>query len=212
MPEGARSPFGLPVVDGYRLEKRYRDALVPGGALCDADGRARQLPRYFYQVHSWEQARDIELSPHFCLWEFLQTDVREAPALRTFPRYVPCAVTLLAAALERFREEVGALVHVAANGGYRTPRHAVTTNASPHCWGTAVNIFRIGDTRMDSRESIERFGAIARDTMPGVWVRPYGRTPGTTDDHLHVDFGFVVSVPHDAPGDTYNPKLFADPM
>lgn len=211
MPED-RVPFRLPVVDGYRLEKRYRDALVPGGALCDASGRARQLPRYFYHVRSWGEARSTDLSPHFGLWEFLQTDVREVPALRAFPRFVPCAVTLLAAALERFREEVGTLVHIAANGGYRTPKHAVTRNASPHCWGTAVNIYKIGDTSLDTRDAIERYGEVARQALPGVWVRPYGRTVGYTDDHLHLDFGFVVSVPHDAPGDTYNPKLFADPM
>jgi hypothetical protein len=207
-----RLSFGLPVVDGYRLEKRYRDALVPGGVLCDASGRARQLPRYFYQVRSWGESRQTDLSPHFGLWEFLQTDVREASALRAFPRFVPCAVTLLASALERFREAVGTLVHIAANGGYRTPKHAVTRHASPHCWGTAVNIYRIGDTKLDTREAIERYGEVARQTLPGVWVRPFGRTAGCTDDHLHLDFGFVVSVPHDAPGDTYNPKLFADPM
>jgi len=207
-----RMSFGLPIVDGYRLEKRYRDALVPGGALCDADGRARQLPRYFYHVTSWGEARETELSPHFGLWEFLQTDVREAPALRAFPRYVPCAITLLAAALERFREEVGTFVHIAANGGYRTPRHGVTRNASPHCWGTAVNIYKIGDTYMDTRDAIERYGEVHHVDVLDAGPDRLGRTTGFTEDHLHLDFGFVVSVPHDAPGDTYNPKLFADPM
>ena len=86
-----------------------------------------------------------ELTPNFGLWEFIDVDVREAEPLRRFPRYVPCAVTLLARALERFRDHVGTFVHVAANGGYRSPAHALTAHASPHCWGTAANIYRIGD-------------------------------------------------------------------
>jgi hypothetical protein len=204
--------LSLRVVDGYRLEKRYRDALLPGGVLGDTTGRARTLPRYFYEVPSWELARELRLTPHFDLWEFIQTDVREAEAQRGFPRYVPCAVTLLALALERFRDEVGTTVHIAANGGYRSPRHGVNRHASPHSWGTAVNVYRIGDTYLDSEESIGGYAARARATLPGAWVRPFGSGPGLTDDHLHIDFGYVVSVPHDAPGDAYNPKILADPL
>ena len=29
--------------------------------------------------------------------------------------------------------------------------------------------------------------------------RPFGKDRGETDDHLHIDLGFVVSVPRDAP-------------
>ena len=36
-------------------------------------------------------------------------------------------------------------------------------------------------------------------TLPGAWTRPFGNDRGETDDHLHIDFGFVVSVPRDAP-------------
>jgi hypothetical protein len=210
MPETAAFP--LRVVDGYRLEKRYRDALQPNGLLCDSSGRARQLPRYFYEITSWEQARAVRLAPHFDLWEFIQTDVREADPQRAFPRYVPCAITMLALALERFRDAVGALVHIAANGGYRSPRHAVTRHASPHCWGSAANIYRIGDAYLDTRQEIERYGEIARAVLPGAWVRPFGQSVGFTDDHLHVDFGYVLSVPHEAPGDAYNPKLHSEPL
>jgi hypothetical protein len=92
-------PFPLRLVDGRRLERRYRDVLLPGGMLCDHSGRARVLPRYFYEVTSWEQARATELSRHFTVSEFIHTDVREAPALRVFPRYIPCATVLLAFAL-----------------------------------------------------------------------------------------------------------------
>jgi hypothetical protein len=180
--------------------------------LCDERGRARQLPRFFYEVRSWAEALEVELAPHFALWEFIQTDVREAEAQRGFPRYVPCAITLLAMALEHLRLEVDALVHIAANGGYRSPRHGINRHASPHCWGTAVNIYRIGDDYLDSREQHEHYAAMARAKLPGVWVRPYGDGPGSTNDHLHLDFGYVVAVPHDAPGDAYNPKLAGEPL
>jgi hypothetical protein len=203
---------GLRVVDGRRLEKRFRDALDPGGVLCDIQGRARLLPRFFYEVPSWEVAMETPLTPHFDLWEFVQTDVREAPALRSFPRYVPCAVTLLAACLEQFRDAVGTFVHISANGGYRSPAHSLTRNASTHCWAAAANIYRIGDTYLDDRASIERFAAIARETLPSVWTRPFGAGAGMSDDHLHLDFGYVNAVPRDAPSDVYNPKLSFDPL
>jgi hypothetical protein len=207
MPETATATFPLRVVDGRRLEKRVRDALDPGGVLSDASGRARQLPRYFYEIPTWEDAVRTQLAPNFHLWELVQSDVREASPLRAFPRYVPCAVTLLAFALERFRDHVGTTVHVAANGGYRSPRHALTRGASPHCWATAANVYRIGDTYLDNADVIERYAAIARDVLPGVWIRPFGGGPGEVDDHLHIDVGYVVSTPRDAPGEPYHPKL-----
>lgn len=142
---------------------------------------------------------NLELAPSFGLWEFIQTDVREANPLRQFPRYVPCAITLLAMALERFRDAAGTFVHIAANGGYRSPRHALSGNASPHCWGTAVNVYRVGDVFLDSRESIERFAALARQTIPGAWTRSYGPNWGETDDHLHIDLGYVLSMPRGTP-------------
>jgi hypothetical protein len=117
--------------------------------------------------------------------------------LRTFPRYVPCAITLLAVCLERFREAVGTLVHISANGGYRSPSHRFSKNATPHAWGTAANIYRIGDTYLDNRSAIERFSLIARETLPGIWTRPYGAPTGYAEDHLHLDLGYVLSVPRD---------------
>lgn len=140
----------------------------------------------------------IQLSPNFALWEFIQTDVREAAPLRAFPRYVPCAITMLALCLERFRDAAGTFVHIAANGGYRSPRHALSGNATPHCWGTAVNIYRIGDVYLDNREAIERYASLARQELTGAWTRPFGSHRGQTDDHLHIDFGFVVSTPRNA--------------
>jgi hypothetical protein len=191
--------FPLQVVDGLRLEKSLRDVLLPGRIICDGTGTPRRLPRYFYEIPSWEDALRVKLSPNFGLHELIQTDVREAEPLRRFPRYVPCAITMLGLCLEQFRTAVGTFVHVAANGGYRSPKHALTCNASPHCWGTAVNIYRIGDVYLDDREAIERFAALARQTMPGAWTRPIGTSRGETDDQLHIDFGYVLSIPHDAP-------------
>src|SRR5690349_22064579 len=126
----------LRIVDGFRLDKARRDALVPGGVLRDREGRTRQLPRYFFEVESWNAALNFELAPHFHMWEFIHTDVRETTSLRFFPRYIPCAVTFTAAMLERFREVVGEPVRVAANGGYRSPQHELTSHASTHCWGS----------------------------------------------------------------------------
>jgi hypothetical protein len=191
--------FPLAVVDGIQLEKPLRDALLPGRIVYDMEGNTRRLPRYFYEIPSWERAMNLDLSANFALWEFIQTDVREAAPLRGFPRYVPCAITLLAASLEAFREAVGTFVHIAANGGYRSPRHASSAYATPHCWGTAVNIYRVGDVFLDDRESIERYAALARQVLPGAWTRPFGDERGQTNDHLHVDLGFVLSMPRGAP-------------
>jgi len=191
--------FPLAVVDGLRLEKSVRDVLLPDRHVHDENGVVRRLPRYFYEIVSWEHAMSVRVSPNFGLWEFIQTDVREAAPLRAFPRYVPCTITMLALCLERFREAAGTFVHIAANGGYRSPRHAINTNATPHCWASAVNVHRVGDVYLNDRESIERFAALARESMPGAWTRPFGTARGETDDQLHIDFGYVLSIPRDAP-------------
>jgi len=65
------------------------------------------------------------------------------------------------------------------------------------CLGTAANIYRIGDTYLDNRSAIERFSLIARQTLPGIWTRPYGTPTGYAEDHLHLDLGYVLSVPRD---------------
>ncbi len=204
--------FPLRVVDGRRLGKEYRDALRPGATLCDPSGIARTLPRYFYEVPSWDSAQRTYVAPHFQLHEFIHVDVREAMPLRHFPRYVPCALTLLGACLELLRDAVDEPVYIAANGGYRSPRHKCTRTASTHAWGTAVNIYRIGDTLLDDQESIARFAAIVKQKVPGAWVRPYGKDIGYADDHLHVDLGYVIATPRETPGEMYNPKLDSEPL
>lgn len=206
------SSLPLRIVDGRRLEKRYRDALKPGAVISDSAGQAHRLPRYFYEVPSWDVALTLQLSEHFALWEFIHTDVHEAEPLRTFPRYVPCAITLLALCLEQFRDAVKNFVHISANGGYRSPGHGLTLHATPHAWGTAVNIYKIGETMLDQQDVLDQYAEIAYRSMPGVYVRPFGNRPGMTDDHLHLDFGYVTAVPRGAPFETFNPKLDADPL
>ena len=185
----------LPLVHAHELSDQARQVLRPGETLQDRCGISRTLPSSFLRVDSWSQALETPLSPNFKLWELIGVDVRETPLMRTFPRYVPCAVVLLAGALELFRQEVGTYVHVAANSGYRSPAHALSRHASRHCWGTAANIYRIGDTWLDSREEIEKYADIARRVIPGVWIRPYGPEDGQADDHLHLDIGYTVFEP-----------------
>jgi hypothetical protein len=183
------------VVDGLALPDEYRAVLRPGEVLRDRSGAEHVLPRWFMQVDSWQQAMETRLTEHFMLWEFIGVDVREAPPLRSFPRYVPCSVNLLASALEVFREAVGTYVHVAANGGYRSPGHQLTRHASRHCWASAANVYRVGDDFLDSRAAILKYAELARRQIPGVWIRPYGPTDSMADDHLHLDLGYVLMEP-----------------
>lgn len=189
------SRLPLPTVEAGELPAEYADVLMPGGVLHDEDGRPHTLPGFYLRIESWQQALDMQLTEHFALWELIGVDVREAPPLRSFPRYVPCAVILLAHALEVFRREVGTYVHIAANGGYRSPRHGLTRHASRHCWGTAANIYRVGDTYLDVREVSEEYAAVARRALPGIWIRPYGPAAGEADDHLHLDLGYTTFEP-----------------
>lgn len=185
----------LRVVDGVSLPEPYRTALRPGDLVEAGAGRMVQLPRFFFEIESWEAALETELSPHFHAFEFLDTDLREAQPLQTFPRYLPCAVVAFAAVLERFREAVGAPVRIAANGGYRSPAHALSAPASPHLWGAAADIYRVGGDYLDDLDRIGRLADVARSELPGVWVRPVGDEPGASFDHLHIDLGFLTLVP-----------------
>jgi hypothetical protein len=188
--------LGLPVVDALALDEPVSRLLMPGALMRTRNGDAHVLPRFFYQVDSWHDALETQLTPHFGLWELMDVDLHEAAPLRLFPRYVPCAVTSLAAALEVFRLEVGATVRITANGGYRSPTHHGSRSGSPHCWGTAANIYAIGGAPLDTEEQIGRYAAVARRLLPFAWVRPYGHGPGEADDHLHLDLGYVTTIPN----------------
>lgn len=192
---GGTSVLGLRVVDARTLDAGRVDALRPGAEIVTRDGSRQRLPIFYYEVESWADALALTVTGHFGLWEFMDVDVRESAPLRAFPRYVPCAVTMLGAALEVFRLEVGTPVRISANGGHRSPAHARSTVATTHCWGTAADIYRIGSDMLDSQERIEKYGAVARRLLPFASVRPYGRRAGETDDHLHIDIGYGGVVP-----------------
>ena len=185
-------------LDGLNLSAEYRTLLRPGEAESDSSGTVHHLPRFLYEIGSWQDAREIRLAPHFALAELMLVDCREAELLlRQFPHYVPCAIILLATFLEDFRREVDAPVFISANGGYRSPAHQIGGAKSIHAWGTAANIYRIGDTFLNDAKSIERYGAIASSLGRAVLVRPFGRGAGETDDHLHLDLGFVSLSPRE---------------
>ena len=188
----------LNAVDGMVLPEEYRALLRPGESETDGRGNIRHLPRFFYEVGSWQEAHDLRLAPHFTLAELMLVDCREARLLLSqFPHYVPCAIVLLARLLEDFRREVDGPVFISANGGYRSPAHQIGGAKSIHAWGTAANIYRIGDTYLDNAKSIERYGSVALSLGPAVFVRPFGREPGKTDDHLHIDLGFASLTPRE---------------
>lgn len=188
----------IKVVDAFDLADELRSLLKPGEMVRDAHGRRHRLPRYFYEVPSHEAAVEIRLAPHFGLNEFVVVDLKETPRLQQFPRYIPCAVGLLAFFLEQFRAAANASVHVAVNGGYRSPAHKISSGASPHMWGTAADIYRIGGTILKTQELIERFNQIAEELSDDVCVMPYGHETGTSvDDHLHIDLGYVTVVPRE---------------
>ena len=185
----------LSIVDGVTLSDAHRSLMRPDEVVACPDGAPRRLPRYFYKVDSWAQALEMRLTENFSLWEFIDVDLYEPDLLRQYPRYVPCAVTVLAAHLEILRSEVLGTVHISANGGYRSPAHRRSTPGSPHAWATAANIYRVGSDYMDTRERIEKINTAISRLMPGVWTRPYGHTAGHVDDHVHFDLGYVLLTP-----------------
>ena len=189
-------PETFRAIDGLDLAPEHRALLQPGEARQDSHGNVHHLPRFFYKIASWDEARNIRLTPHFTVAELMMVDCREADLLlREFPHYVPCAILLLARFLEDFRREVEGPVFVSANGGYRSPAHQIGEGKSIHAWATAADIYRTGDTFLDDAKSIERYGAIAALLSPAVFVQPFGSGLGETDDHLHLDLGFVTLTP-----------------
>jgi peptidase M15-like protein len=192
-----RTEFLRPI-DGLRLAEEYRALLQPGESEAGVNGIVHRLPRFFYEIGSWEEAHEIRLASHFTLAELMLVDCLEARLLLSqFPHYVPCAILLLARFLEDFRREVDAPVFISANGGYRSPAHQIGGAKSIHAWGTAANIYRIGDTFLCEARSIEKYRTIAASLSPAVFVRPFGSERGQTDDHLHIDLGFASLTPRE---------------
>ena len=192
------SEQGLKVVDAFDLDDELRSLLKPGDLLRDEQGRRHRLPRYFYEIPSHEIALGTRLTAHFGLNEFILNDLREAARLQQYPRYVPCAVRILAFYLEQFRERAGSSVHIAVNGAYRSPSHKLSDNASPHMWGTAADVYRIGSTILKTKEAIEKYNDIAEDLSDEIHVLPYGHITGRdADDHVHIDLGYITLVPRE---------------
>jgi hypothetical protein len=193
----------MKVLDALTLSPERRALLQPGELLADPNGNQHRLPRFFYQIESWTEAKETKLTAHFCLSELMSVDCREARAifLQT-PQYIPCAVSVLARYLEEFRMRVDAPVCVSVNGGYRSPAHARNgKHATPHQWAAAADVYRIGDSWLDSQKNIERFGKIAESLGPEVHVKPFGHAPGQSNDHLHIDLGYLTLVPSDCSED-----------
>jgi len=188
----------LKVVDAFDLDDELRALLRPGEMVRDAQGRRHRLPRYFYEIATHDDAMSLPLTPHFGMNEFILVDLKEAQRLQSFPRYIPCAVRVLAFYLEQFRAAAGASVHVQVNGGYRSPAHKLSLDATPHMWGTAADVYRIGTNILKTKESIERYNDVAEDLSEDVTVLPYGHVTGkNADDHVHIDLGYITVIPRE---------------
>jgi len=196
-PASASEP-SLKVVDAFDLDDELRSILKPGEMIRDADNRRHRLPRYFYEIPDHATAMTVGLTPHFGLNEFILSDLREAQRLQSFPKYIPCAVRILAFYLEAFRAAAGASVHIAVNGGYRSPSHKMSLNASPHMWGTAADIYRIGSNILKTKELIEKYNELAEELSEEVTVLHYGHVTGANaDDHVHLDLGYITFIPRE---------------
>jgi hypothetical protein len=189
----------IKVVDAFDLDDELRALLKPGEMLRDEQGRRHRLPRYFYEIPTHEDATQIRLTPHFGINEFILVDLKESPRLQQFPRYVPCAVRMLAFFLEQFRSAAGGSVHIAVNGGYRSPAHKMSFDATPHMWGTAADIYRIGGSNiLRTKELIDRFNDVAEELSDDVMVMPHGHETGkSVDDHVHIDLGYLIVIPRE---------------
>ncbi|MGH9457914.1 MAG: D-Ala-D-Ala carboxypeptidase family metallohydrolase [Thermoanaerobaculia bacterium] len=189
--------FQLKVVDAHDLDEEVTALLRPGEMVRDGEGRRHRLPRYFYEVPSYEEAKQVRLGGNFRLNEFIRVDLREAKRLQDYPRYVPCAVRVFASYMQRLREAFGAPLHISVNGGYRSPAHERNPPASPHMWATAADVYRVGSAILQSEELIEKYRRITEEVADEIYVSAYGHEPGKTDDHLHVDLGYLTYIPRE---------------
>ena len=188
---------GLKIVDAYDLDDELRTLLRPGEMIKDASGMRHRLPRYFYEIASHEEAKSVRLTQHFGLNEFILVDIKEASRLQEFPRYIPCAVRLLAFYLQQLREKVGASVHITVNGGYRSPAHKMGIRGTAHMWATAADIFRVGNEILNNKDSIEKYNRIAVELSDDFWPMPWGHEINHADDHVHIDLGYLTVVPRE---------------
>ena len=52
----------LRAIDGMRLPNEYRVLLRPGEIETDMNGTVHRLPRFFYEIASWQEAHEIRLA------------------------------------------------------------------------------------------------------------------------------------------------------
>lgn len=188
---------GLKIIDAYDLDDELRTILRPGEMIKDAGGMRHRLPRYFYEVASPEEAKSTRLTTHFALSEFIQVDLKETPRLQHFPRYIPCAVRMLAFYLQQLREKVGSTLQIAVNGGYRSPAHRMGIRGTAHMWGTAADIYKVGGEILNAKDSIEKYNRLAVELSDDFWAMPWGHEQNQADDHVHIDLGYFIVVPRE---------------
>jgi hypothetical protein len=65
-------------------------------------------------------------------------------------------------------------------------------------WGTAADVYRVGSTVLNDSDAIQKYGRLAREIAPSaLQVKPYGHDLGSTDDHLHVELGYLTLEPRE---------------
>ena len=164
-----------------------------------------QRPEGFIRVT--KANRDVKLSPHFQLRQFLSKQVDRE---RTFPQYVLVRVPLLLKLemiLDRVQEEGADVETLHVMSGFRTPyynrRIGNTTSYSRHLYGGAADIFvdENGDGRMDdltgdgrvTKADAQYLAKIVSSLRDDTWYDPlvgglgvYGPAPHR-GPFIHVD-------------------------
>ena len=147
------------------------------------DGALHHLPRFFFEVPSWEEAHRCA-SRSLCLSELI-TSIRAKPICScTPPSLVPCAILALAR-ISRFPPRNGRAGVYHANGGYRLLPTGQSRRVL-HNWGTARTFIASGDIYLNDEKSITRHASIARRS-----ARRFLSGPKDGDDHLQVDLGYL---------------------
>ena len=187
--------FPLRIITPSSMPGEVRAILKPGEIIQDHQGRIRQRPTHYFRVENEAQARKTRIAPYFRVHEFIDVDVYETASLRVWPRYMPCAVAILAAHLSALRATLGEGIYISANGGFRSPQHRKSTPDSIHAWGTAANIYRIGDEYLSKPEQVRKWRQRMRRLLPTASFRPIPCGGDSVVDHLHIDIGYVTHVP-----------------
>ena len=69
------------IIDAFSLSAEQRALLRPGEGVEDERGNVHHLPRFFFAVPSWAEAKQAKLAEHFKLAELMMVDCREAAPL-----------------------------------------------------------------------------------------------------------------------------------